>query len=320
MNVRLPEAFRYGNSEPDVEFPSPSVITSFFHRLLCKEISGRHPFLSPEEQSKLRGHYPLLLAPNLYPPEMIERVYVNRRTPAAKIILEDESPVVFDGGCGYGSESFLFASLGAKVLAVDICEEKIQIAEKRQRFYEEIMGKPLDITFAVADLDEYTADTLNLSVTWLASVLAAVRDQDKFLAKIHQATRLGGQVMITDMNLLNPLFLIKEWCRRQQAKNECFEFALHSDFWAMLKRNGRIGARYFPGHNGRPFDDVQFFSAMTLSKLLSNVGFVPRSVFSSGFIPPYLWQLGLGSLENLFSRLSLLRWFGYFYLVAGMKQ
>lgn len=59
---------------------------------------------------------------------------------------------------------------------------------------------------------------------------------------------------------------------------------------------------------------------MTLSKLLSNVGFVPRSVFSSGFIPPYLWQLGLGSLENLFSRLSLLRWFGYFYLVAGMKQ
>ena len=89
---------------------------------------------------------------------------------------------------------------------------------------------------------------------------------------------------------------------------------------AMVERNGRIGARYFPGNNGRPFDDVQFFSAMILSKLLSSVGFTPMSVFFSGFIPPQLWQSGFAFLENLFSCFPLLRRFGYFYLVAGVRQ
>ena len=181
------------------------------------------------------------------------------------------------------------------------------------------MGKPFDITFTVADLDEYTPDIPDLSITWLASVLAAIRNQDRFLAKVYKATRLSGQVMITDMNLLNPLFLIKEWHRRQQAKDDSPEFADYSNFWAMVKRHGRIGARYFPGNNGRPFDDVQFFSATTLSKLLSNVGFTPRSALFSGFVPPQLWRLGLDSLENFFSRFPILGRFGYFYLVTGIK-
>jgi hypothetical protein len=89
---------------------------------------------------------------------------------------------------------------------------------------------------------------------------------------------------------------------------------------AMVERNGRIGARYFPGNNGRPFDDVQFFPDMTLSNLLSNVGFAPSSVVFSDFVPPQLWQLGLDSLENVFSHLPFLCWFGYFCLVAGIKR
>jgi SAM-dependent methyltransferase len=307
-------------SEQNSRLVESHTIASHFHKLLTKEVSEPHPFLRNEERALLQEHYPTLLAPMRYPPELVETIYANRRAHVVRTIMEERNAVVFDAGCGYGSESFLFASLGARVLSVDISEEKIRIAEKRQRFYEEIIGKPFDITFAVADLDEYTPNIPNLSTTWLASVLAAVRNQDEFLTKVYQATRPGGQVMITDMNLLNPLFLIREWRRRQQAKNEGFEFALHSDFWGMVKRQGRIGARYFPENNGRPFDDVQFFSTKTLSKLLSNVGFTPRSAWFSGFVPPHLWQLGVGSLENLLSRLPLLRWFGYFYLVAGIKR
>ena len=298
---------------------TPLSITSSFHKILRGEIFEGNPFLSIEDQSRLRHHYPLLLAPDRYPPELVERIYVNRRAPAVQVILEDKDPMVFDAGCGFGSESFLFASMGARILAVDISEEQIQVAKKRQRYFEETLGRPLDVTFSVADLDEYTGDTRNLSLTWLASVLAAVRDQGTFLAKVYEATRPGGQVMITDMNLFNPLFLIREWYRRQQAKKENVEFSLHSNFWDMVKRRNRIGAHYFRGNDGSSFDDVQFFSVDTLSKLLSNVGFTLTPELFSGFVPPHMWQLGLESLENAFSRFPILRRFGYFYLVAGTK-
>jgi len=287
---------------------------------LRNEVAQGNPYLEPDDQKKLRDHYPVMLDLKHYLPEVAAMIYSSRRSHAVKAILDTESPYVFDAGCGYGSESFLFAALGAKVLAVDISAEQIKIAKKRQHYYEEVFGKILDITFIAADLEEYILEMKNLSLTWFASVLAAVRNQNKFLKMAYDVTRPGGQIMITDMNLLNPLFLIREWYRRQQAKNDSPKLAEYSNFLAMLKREGRIGARYFPTNNGRYFDDVQFFSPLTLSRLLSNTGFTPRSVVFSGFVPPHLWQLGLNSLEDVFSRVPLLRWFGYFYLVAGIKE
>ena len=303
-----------------LEGDKPRLIASSFYALLRDEVAEGNPYLDPDDQKKLRDHYPVVLNLKKYSPGMAAMIYSSRRCHAVQAILDTEFPFVFDAGCGYGSESFLFAGLGAKVLAVDISAEQIRIARKRQYYYEELFNKHLDITFIAANLEEYTLEKTNVSLTWVASVLAAMRNQDKFLEMTYKATRPKGKIMITDMNLLNPLFLVKEWYRRQHAKNENVEFALQADFLAMVRRQDRIGARYFSGNNGRLFDDVQFFSAITLSKLLSNVGFTPGSVFSSGFIPPYLWQLGLDSLENVLSRVPLLRCFGYFYLVSGLKQ
>ena len=297
----------------------PFSATYSFHKLLQYEICEGNPFLSTEDQSKLRRHYPLLVAPDRYPPRLVERIYVNRRATAVQIILEDENPVVFDAGCGYGSESFLFASMGARVLAVDISEKQIQIAKKRQRYFEEVLGRPLDVAFAVADLDEYDPEMRNCSVTWLASVLAAVKDQEKLLQRVFEKTREGGEVIITDMNLLNPLFLWNEWRRRREAIQRSVEFRQHADFLAMVKRRDRKGARYFFSKSGEFFDDVQFFAADTLSNLLRSVGFHPQSPAFSGFIPPALFRMGLGCLEDIFGGIPLLRELGYFYLVLGIK-
>jgi len=123
-------------------------IASHFHKLLVKEMRGEHPFLSNKERALLQEHYPTLLAPHRFSPELVETIYANRRAHVVQAAMEGKTPIVFDAGCGYGSESFLFASLGARVLSADISEEKIRIAEKRRRFYEEIMEKPFDITFA----------------------------------------------------------------------------------------------------------------------------------------------------------------------------
>ncbi len=239
--------------------------------------------------------------------------------PYANSILDVPRSIVFDAGCGYGSESFLFAKLGATVLSVDRSFEQIAIARKRLRYYEELFEQKLDIHFVTADLNEYIPEMAELSLTWLASVLAAIRDQEAFLARVYQATRPEGRVILTDMNLWNPLFLVKEWGRRRRNQMDSPEFARSADFLAMVRRKGRKGARFFPSAHGAMIDDVQFFTPVTLSQLLRTVGFCQVTSTYSGFLPPPLFSpIGL-MLERSLDKVPILRGMGYFYLVSGQK-
>lgn len=299
---------------------SPERIARRFHTFLRSEVRQGNPHLHPQEQALLRGHYPVMMHPENFSPELVATIYSRRRAPAVQAVLETERPLVFDAGCGFGSESFLLAAVGARVLALDRSAGQLEIALKRRHYYEEIFGRPLEITFRVADLDEFIPPP-DLSLTWLGSVLAAVRDQEIFLEKVYGATRSGGEVMVSDMNLFNPLFLWGEWRRRKRAREENRAFSRQADFWAMFARRGRRGARYFPGDGaGLPFDDVQFFSALTLERLLSKVGFFLRSPFFHGFSPPRFHQLPFTGMEGLLSRIPALRYFGYFYVVTGWKN
>jgi len=226
---------------------------------------------------------------------------------------------VFDAGCGYGSDSFLFASLGARVLGVDSSAENISIAKKRKEYYEQALGKTLDVTFLVADLDEFIFGGRDLSLTWISSVLAAIRDQDRFLMKIYRATRSDGKIVITDFNLMHPPFLIGEWYRRRMAIQRSTDFAKAANFLDMLQRRRRNGARYFPLQEDGVFDDVQFFTPRTLSDLLRKTGFRPLSPNFSGFVPPLRVGNAPVILENLCSRLPGLRQLGRAYVVTGVK-
>src|SRR4030042_3861627 len=127
------------------------------------------------------------MEPTRYPPEWVSTIYTSRRVHPVQAILDSKNPLVFDAGCGYGSDSFLFAALGAKVLAVDVSAEQVEIAEKRKPYYEEVFCRSLDVMFLGAALDEYTPEKDNLSLTWLSSVLAIVQNQDAFLGRIYNA-------------------------------------------------------------------------------------------------------------------------------------
>jgi SAM-dependent methyltransferase len=305
---------------PDVkQANSPVFSTRRFYSFLRDEVMTGNSYLDDAENMMLQKFYPVMMNPGRYPEKLISDIYVSRRAHAVKAILETDMPVVYDAGCGYGSETFLFASLGARVLSVDSSAEQITIAKKRQRYYEELFGRSLDITFEVADLEEYMPETANISLTWIASVLAAIKNQDYFLKRIYDATRVGGKVIITDMNLLNPLFLFNEWRRRKKALSESHEFARHANFWRMFRRKNRDGARYFEWNGGGYFDDVQFFSSGTLGRLLKSVGFSSVQSSFSGYMPPVFFRDGLSVMEKTFSKIPLIRAFGYFYLLTGTK-
>lgn len=298
----------------------PRRLTENFYRLLRREVMEGNPHLDADEQALLASHYPVMMAPERYPPPLVTTIYTERRAPAAASILASEEPLVFDAGSGYGSESFLFAALGARVLAVDRSADQTAIARKRQPYWEERFERPLEIHFETADLNTYRPCEEGLSLTWIASVLAALPDQDAFLRRIHGATRPGGEVMITDMNLLNPLFLLKEWRRRRHGALGSPAFARQASLWRMFLRRERRGARYFESSAEEPFDDAQFFWWKTLAEYLRRGGFEPGKVAYSGFMPPLPGNPDLSFLETALAKVPLLRCGAYFYRISGFKS
>jgi SAM-dependent methyltransferase len=301
------------------QIDNPEKIAHTFYTHLRAELVNGNPYLDKEEQARLQSHYPFAMDPDGYPPELVANIYATRRAYPAQAILKTENPLVFDAGCGYGSDSLLFASMGAKVVAVDVSVEEVEIARKRKPYYEELLRRPFDVTFRVADLDEYTPEKENLSLTWLSSVLAIVRNQDTVLDRIYKATRAGGKVIIVDFNLLNPLFLWTEWRRRRRALRESRDFAREGGFWAMVQRRGRIGARFYARKGEGVFDDVQFFTPATLARLLQSAGFQPLTPGFSGFTPPFLFRGVSKHLERVFSRVPGLNNLGRAYVVTGEK-
>ena len=299
----------------------PHRITATFYVLLRREVMEGNPLLDDGEQRLLAEHYPVMMSPERNPVPLVTEIYTQRRAPAVASILRHEAPRVLDAGCGYGSESFLFAALGGRLLGVDLSPEKVAIAHKRKAYWEELFDRPLDIEWESADLDTFRPQGEEFHLTWIASVLAAVGDQDALLRRIHAATRPGGELMITDMNLHNPLFLWKEWSRRRRGAELSSAFAEAADFAAMVRRRGRRGARYFPvpGEEA-PFDDAQFFTPGTLARLMRSVGFRPGPPAFSGFVPPLPKGPDLSSLEGLLDRVPLVRRGAYFYRLTGVKQ
>ncbi len=295
-----------------------------FYGILRQEVLEGNPHLDAEPQNRLRSHYPVMNQPERYPAPLVTTIYAQRRGPLVRAILEQREPRVFDAGCGYGSESFLFAALGAKVLAVDLEEERMVIARRRQRYYEEIFQRPLDIDFQARDLNLYDPELRHLSLTWMGSVLAVLPDQDGFFRRLFDATRPGGRVTISDMNLLNPLFLLKEWRRRRHMASQSPEMAEAMDFASMFWRRGRRGALYYVSTDGsgtesEMLDDSQFFWHRTLGELFRRSGFAPQPPTFSGFVPPLPGGLGPSFLEKLLAVTPLLRYGAYFYNMTALR-
>ena len=297
---------------------SPERSIRKFHGALRKEVLEGNPFLSLEEQSLLRNHHPLLTNPGRYLPELVESVYLNRRATPAKLIHERPGSVVLDAGCGCGTDSILFAALGARVVAVNLSAEELGVAERRVRYYEKTWGRRLEVRLVRGDLNHYAPDE-ELSLAWFASILAVIEDQEALLERIFRSTRPRGEIMVVDYNLWHPPFLWREWRRRRSVRGRSPEFSRQASYWGMMRRARRRGARFFPLTEGGLFDDAQFFTPGSLRSLLRKVGFRVLPPRFSGCTPLSSAPVST-SLENILSRLPGWKALGRAYLMAGFKE
>lgn len=290
-----------------------------FYENLRTEVVDGNSYLDASEQKQLQSLYNAMVSSDRYPRDLTALIYTQRRQYPIAEILQNPSGFVLDAGCAFGSESFLFASLGARVLAVDIDPQRIVIAKKRLPYFEAKLGRKLDIQFEASNLDGFQSPK-NLGLTWLSGVLAAVENQSQLLRDICEATCPGGKVMITDLNLLNPLFVYRVWRRQRRECERNAAYAANSSLLDLMLRRGRAGARYFRRADGTLFDDVQWFTPFTLERLLQESGFDPVVFHYNGFVSPTIYQWKMLWLEQLMSVTPGLNAFGLFYLGIGTKK
>jgi 2-polyprenyl-3-methyl-5-hydroxy-6-metoxy-1,4-benzoquinol methylase len=117
--------------------------------------------------------------------------------------IRSETPkVILDAGCGGGMQSLIFASLGAKVVGLDLREDSIALCKQRKRYYEQLLGRPLDIEFTAIDFTQ--ADRLGMKTrfdgAFSMSAFSYMKPMETTVAIMSSMLRAQGKVFLFERN------------------------------------------------------------------------------------------------------------------------
>jgi len=185
---------------------SGKVINGFYSSLE-NEYDGGNPFLDSEEYGILRKYYYGSLG-NKTRRYLYRNLYHNRLRYITDLLLSLRSPIILDAGCGLGSEALLFSSLGAKVVAVDLKEKRLKVAEKRKLFYKDLVKGRVE--FIPGDVFEIIK-MRKFDIVWMNESISHIHPAEEFLQIARNQLNSGGRVIISETNGGNPYILLKRF-------------------------------------------------------------------------------------------------------------
>jgi 2-polyprenyl-3-methyl-5-hydroxy-6-metoxy-1,4-benzoquinol methylase len=220
-------------------------------------------------------------------------------------IAEAEKPVrLLDAGCGIGSESLMFAIAGAEVTGVDLIQNRLETAKQRKTFFECELRRPLALALINADLFK-VLDSIQFDAVWIREAISHIHPLEDFLRHLYKRLPIGGQVVVSDCNYLNPLVFkgvtTGFWKERRR-----LTYYVHGDYKdpqtgeSVLMAEERV---FTPFRVGRVFEDAGF-------KIQKNVrrGFLVMQGRRSATDVDQLNRLK--KWERLIGSTPVLNWFG----------
>lgn len=137
----------------ETHFPSSANIETIhnFYTLLLNEVEQAG--YNEQEKALLanrRSYYGRYLHPPLRP-YFVETVIPHIAHVIPFLVTGQSQPYIFDLGCGLGMQSIIFASLGARVVGMDVRGESIALCHKRKAYYEKQLNRELEIQFIHRD-------------------------------------------------------------------------------------------------------------------------------------------------------------------------
>jgi SAM-dependent methyltransferase len=167
-------------------------------------------YLSRSETALLYKYYHNMLSKN---PLRQAHYFAQRIKNVVKLLLQNRIRAqqlrILDCGCGFGTESIIFALLGGKVLGIDLNAERFYIAKKRVNYYKELYPR-LEVDFKLCNILEYKCiDTFD--VVYAKEFISHVHPISGFLRIARNCLRKRGYLFIHDTNPLNPWSSYKAW-------------------------------------------------------------------------------------------------------------
>jgi len=239
--------------------------------------------------------------------------YASRLAPALLSLKEAESAVrLLDAGCGYGTESFLFALSGADVTGVELVPERVELARSRLDFYRDHASFPLSIQFINADIMRYLKGAGPFDIIWAMEAVSHIHPLEAFLSLAYKCLSPGGLLITSDPNALSPIALYRAYRIRS---------APHYTL--------RIKARD-PSSGAPVYEAVErVFSVLGYARRLKKAGFRVKQIAMSGFMASSLVPSSLHrsqlvftlltSFQRMLRALPILRLMGTIYTVVAQK-
>jgi SAM-dependent methyltransferase len=107
----------------------------------------RAGFLSGNDKEYFAAYYREAGLLSLWRRPFFRHHYSRSFTYAAQHLLNSSAnQQILDLGCGTGTQALLLSILGAKVMGIDMDEKALSILKKRKSFYEDALGRGLDLT------------------------------------------------------------------------------------------------------------------------------------------------------------------------------
>jgi 2-polyprenyl-3-methyl-5-hydroxy-6-metoxy-1,4-benzoquinol methylase len=130
--------------------------------------------------------------------------YAGQSAEIIRLIREKSSPRLLEIGGGCGTEALWFALQGARVLAIDVNEDRLGVARARKEIVERGIGRPLDIEFRFCSLFDLKAPS-TFDLIWMEQAFHHVEPRDKIYRTIAGLLAPEGHVVISEANGWNPL-------------------------------------------------------------------------------------------------------------------
>jgi SAM-dependent methyltransferase len=161
----------------------------------------RHPVLAAPQQAVFDGYY---AGYRERFGRYIRHHYSGQSAEIAALIRAKGSPRLLEIGGGCGTEALWFALQGARVLAIDVNEERLGVARARKEIIERGIGRMLEIEFRFCSLFNLDAPAA-FDLIWMEQAFHHVEPREKIYSTIARLLASEGHVVISEANGWNPL-------------------------------------------------------------------------------------------------------------------
>jgi 2-polyprenyl-3-methyl-5-hydroxy-6-metoxy-1,4-benzoquinol methylase len=190
--------------------------------------------------------------------------YNHNLSPAISIV-KNHSPKslrLLEVGCGCGTESLFFSLLGCDVVAVELMEKYLNVAQTRKKIVEENISKSLKLNFHHSSIMDFD-DSEKFDLIWMEQAFHHLEPRKLIVKKISSLLKPGGYLVISEANAYNPIIQISLMRERFRTHNNPFK--------TVIRQRDKDGMLYLWGHE-------RILIPIKLTSLFAKEGIVKREI------------------------------------------